>query len=369
MTRRKFMAELKRLFQNSQEDAIRYLTEEVKFLKNHINRRPKPTEAEKTALARAAKAVDPIYLEKTFNLFTPSTLYRWYRELVRKKWDYSKLKKGRGRPRISRELEDLIVKLALENPNDGYETLVGKLKTLGFETNSETIQNVLKRNGIPPSPERKDRLTWKEFLDIHWENLISTDFLTWETLTPFGLITHYILFFIRLKDRKVHIAGTTQHPNGDWMRQIARNLTDPEIGFLPKGALLLHDRDAKYTSHFCRILNDAGIETIPLPPKSPNLNAYAERWVRTVKDQCLKRLIITSEEQLRKALKEFVEFYHHERGHQGIGNVIPFPKPEDKVGSLEGRVIKRSRLGNLLNSYFRLKSEENPMQDQSKLAI
>src|ERR1039458_700312 len=200
MTRREFIHELKKVFQSSQEAVIQYLTQEIKFLLGHLARRPKPTQIEKALLARAAKAVDHLYLEKTYNLFTPATLYRWYRDLVRKKWGYSKLKKVAGRPRVSRELEDLIVKLALENPLDGYQTLAGRAKLLGFETNPETVQNILKRNGITPSPERRDQFSWREFLDNHWEDLAATDFLTWEVLTPFGLVTHYILFFIR--DRK-----------------------------------------------------------------------------------------------------------------------------------------------------------------------
>ncbi len=140
MTRRKFITALKQVFLSSQEAVIQYLTQEIKFLTAHLAHRPKPTESEKAALARAAKSVDPAYLEKTFNLFTPATLYHWYRELVREKWDYSKLKKAPGRPRVSCELEDLIVKLVLENPQDGYQTLAGRLKLLGFETNPETIQ-------------------------------------------------------------------------------------------------------------------------------------------------------------------------------------------------------------------------------------
>src|SRR5271157_77261 len=292
MTRRKFVTELKRIFEGSQEAVIHYLTQEIKFLSAHLSRRPRPTEGEKTALARAAKAVDPLNLEKTFNLFTPATLYRWYRELVREKWDYSKQRTYPGRPRINRELEELIIKLASENPNDGYETLVGRLKILGFETNAETIQNVLKRNGIPPSPERRGCLTWKEFLESHWECLAATDFFTWEVLTPYGLVTYFVLFFIRLKDRKVHISGVTPNPNEIWMSQMARNLTDPDAGFLPEKGHLLHDRDTKYTAHFDRILNESGIKTLKLPPESPNLNAYAERFVRTVKEQCLSKLII-----------------------------------------------------------------------------
>ena len=379
MTRRKLLAELKKVFLSSQEAVIHYLTQEIKFLLAHLARRPKPTQDEKVALARAAKAVDPAYLEKTFNLFTPATLLRWYRELVAKKWDYSKRRKYPGRPKISRELEELIVKLALENPNDGYETIVGRLKILGFESNIETVQNVLKRNGILPSPDRKQGLTWKEFLEIHWDSLTATDFFTWEVLTPFGLVTYFVLFFIRLKDRKVHIAGVTTNPNEIWMLQMARNAlvphsfsdggTDPETGFLKPGMLLLHDRDTKYTAHFCRLLNETGIKTLKLPAESPNLNAYAERFVKTIKEQCLSRMIITSEEQLRKAVKEYLEYYHRERGHQGIGNVIPFPRPENNVGSLEGKITRKSRLGNLLNSYFRIKNGEKPLQAQGKIAV
>ncbi len=353
MTRRKFIGELKRIFHSSQEAAIRYLIEEIKFLMAHLPRRPKPTQAEKALLARTAKALDPAYLEKTFNLFTPATLYRWYRELVRKKWDYSGLKKGPGRPRVSRELEDLIVKLALENTNDGYQTLAGRVKLLGFDTNPETIQNVLQRNGIRPAPERSGRLTWREFLDNHWEDLAATDFLIWEVLTPFGLATHYVLFYIRHIDRRAHIAGITTHPDEDWMLQMARNITDPETGFLSEGMLLLHDRDTKYTSQFDRTLNESGIETLKLPAQSPNLNAHAERFVRSVMEHCLNRMIITSEEHLRKVLKEYVDYYNHERCHQGIGNRIPLEKMEGKIVNPNGKIRRKQRLGGLLNFYFR----------------
>jgi len=172
---------------------------------------------------------------------------------------------------------------------------------------------------------------WAEFLETHWESLIATDFFNWEVLTPFGLVTYYVLFFIRRKDRKVHVAGVTTNPNEGWMSQIARNLTDPDNGFLSDGMLLLHDRDSKYTAHFSRLLNEAGVKTMKLPYRSPNLNAYAERFVRTVKEQCLSRSLVTSEESLRKALKEFTAHYHCERPHQGIGNVIPLPRSEDRI--------------------------------------
>ncbi len=363
MTRRKSLAALKQIFQSSQEAVIRYLIQEIKFLMSHLAKRPKPTEGEKASLARAAAAVDPLYLEKTFNLFLPSTLLRWRRELVRRKWDYTHLQKKRGRPRVDPKLEELVVRLAQENPSDGYQTLAGRLKLLGFETNPETIQNILKRNGISPAPERGNQLSWKEFLDIHWDDLAATDFLSWEVLTPFGLVNYYILFFIRHLDRKVHIAGVTTNPNDNWMLQAARNLTDPETGFLREGMMLLHDRDTKYTAHFSRLLHESGIEALKLPAKSPNMNAHAERFVRSIKTQCLSRMMITSEKQLRKALREYVDYYNHERCHQGLGNRIPCPIAEDVTEQKNGKIRRKQRLGGLLNFYSRKKIMSKPNQD------
>jgi putative transposase len=368
MTRRKVISALKKIFDSSQEAVIQFLIQEIKFLMNHLPKRPKPTDAEKALLARAFQAIDPIYLEKTFNLFTPETFHRWYRELVRKKWDYSAQLKKRGRPRIDREWEDLIVKLALENPGDGYLGLTGRLAQLGFETTPETVQNILKRNGIPPSKDRSRHLTWKAFLDMNWEGLTATDFLTWEVLTPFGLVTYYVLFFIHMMDRRVHIAGMTTNPNETWMLQMARNLTDPENGFLTGKTLLLHDRDTKYTAHFDRLLNESGIETPKLPAESPNLNAYAERFVRTIKEQCLSQMVITKEEKLRRVLKEYEEYYNQERCHQGLGNRIPLASADGRIENTGGKIRRKQRLGGLLNVYFRDEIKPNPNHHNAKTA-
>ncbi len=180
-------------------------------------------------------------------------------------------------------------------------------------------------------------------------------------LTPFFL-------FVRHLDRKVHIAGVTTHPHGFWMAQMARNLTDPETGFLEPGMMLLHDRDSKYTAHFDRILNESGVETLKLPAQSPNCNAHAERFVRSVKSQCLSRMIITSEEQLRKALKEYLEYYNHERPHQGLGNRIPEPRQEQDTEKRQGKIMRKQRLGGLLNVYFRAEIETKPNQHKEKTA-
>jgi|SRR5665213_96552 len=200
-------------------------------------------------------------------------------------------------------------------------------------------------------------MSWGEFTKIHWEALVGTDFFTWEVLTPFGLVTYYVLFFIRQKTREVHLAGITTNPDGRGMMQIAKNLTMSDWGWLKEGQLVLHDRGGQFCPAFRRILNNEGIRTLMLPFQSPNLNAYAERWVRSVKEECLSKMIIMGEPMLRRVLKEYLEHYHQERHHQGL-KAIPFPSPELSRGSPAGRIIRRQRLGGLLNFYYREGSNE-----------
>ena len=177
--------------------------------------------------------------------------------------------------------------------------------------------NILKRHGIPPAPERKKTTTWKEFIRTHMEVLVATDFFTAEVWTLGGLVTYYVLFFIHLGSRQIYVAGVTPHPNEAWIVQVARNMTMEEWGFLSPGQYLIHDRDAKFCAAFQQIIDDAGIERVVLPPRSPNLNAYAERWVRSVKDEALSRMILFGENSLWHVLNEYVDHYHQERNHQG----------------------------------------------------
>ena len=178
------------------------------------------------------------------------------------------------------------------------------------------------------------------------------DFFTAEVWTWGGLVTYYVLFFIHLESRKVHIAGVTPHPNEQWMIQIARNVTMEEWGFLAPGQYLIHDRDGKYCPAFQQIVDAAGVERVPLPPRSPNLNAYAERWVRSIKEECLSRLILFGEASLRHALTQYVEHFHSERNHQGKGNVLLFPAVSHDT-ERQGLIQCRERLGGLLKYYAR----------------
>ena len=180
--------------------------------------------------------------------------------------------------------------------------------------------------------------------------LVATDFFTAEVWTTAGLVTYYVLFFIHLASRKVHVAGITPHPDERWMVQVARNVTMEEWGCLGPGQYLIHDRDGKYCPAFQRIIDAAGITRVPLPPRSPNLNAYAERWVRSVKEEAFSRLILFGERSLRHVLTEYLAHYHAERPHQGKGNVVLMPLP-NQPGTRGGPLRCQEKLGGLLKYY------------------
>ncbi len=220
---------------------------------------------------------------------------------------------------IDPELEALIVRMAQENRSWGYDRIVGALANLGLTVSAQTVGNVLKRHGIAPAPERKTTTTWKEFIRTHLDVLVATDFFTAEVWTLGGLVTYYVLFFIHLGSRQVHVAGVTPHPHEAWMVQMARHITMEQWGFLSPGQYLIHDRDGKSCPAFQHIIDVAGGKRVPLPPRSPNLNAYAERWVRSVKEEALSRMILFGEASLRHVLNEYVDHYHQERNHQGEG--------------------------------------------------
>ena len=240
--------------------------------------------------------------------------------------------------------------MAQENRAWGYDRIIGALANLGFTVSDQTGANILKRHGIPPAPERQTTTTWTEFIRTHMDVLVATDFFTAEVWTLGGLVTYSVLFFIHLGSRQVRIAGITPHPNAAWMAQVARNVTMEQWGFLSPGEYLIYDRDGKYCPAFQQLIDAVGVTRVPLPPRSPNLNAYAERWGRSVKEECLSQLILFGEASLRHALHEYVEHYHHERNHQGKGNVLLFPMVRQGTEQ-SGPIRCRERLGGLLKYY------------------
>jgi len=279
----------------------------------------------------------------------PDTILAWYRRLVARKFDGSWARRTPGRPRIDREVEELIVRIAKENRSWGYDRIVGALANLGHEVSDQTVGNVLRRHGLPPAPERKHTTTWAEFIRAHLAVLAGTDFFAVEVLTLRGLVTYYVLFFIHLESRKVDIAGITVHPNEPWMQQMARNATMDGCGTLQDCRYLLHDRDTKFTCSFRAIIKSGQVKPLPLPARSPNLNAYAERWVRSVKEECLSKIILIGERSVRRALGEYVEHYHAERNHQGKSNALLFRRVTETCR--DGPVQCRERLGGLLRYY------------------
>jgi putative transposase len=329
-----------------------YLVTENRMLRHQIKGRVRLSDGERKVLAEIGQKLGKQALQEVATIVKPETILGWHRKLVAQKFDGSTQRKTPGRPTIDRELEALIVRIAQENRSWGYDRIVGALANLGLTVSAQTVGNVLKRHGIPPAPERKTTTTWKEFIRTHLDVLVATDFFTTEVWTLGGLVTYYVLFFIHLGSRQVHVAGLTPHPNEAWMVQVARNVTMEDWGCLFPGQYLIHDRDAKFCTAFQRIIDDAGIERVVLPPRSPNLNAYAERWVRSVKEEALSRMMLFGEHSLWHVLHEYVDHYHQERNHQGKGNVLLFPLPS-LAGDHDGLIQCRERLGGLLKYYER----------------
>jgi len=329
-----------------------YLVTENRILRQQITGRMRLTDGERKTLAEIGHKLGKQALQEVATIVKPDTILAWHRKLVAQKFDGSQQRQSPGRPKIDPELEALIIRIARENRSWGYDRIVGALANLGVTVSDQTVGNVLKRHGIAPAPERKTTTTWTEFIRTHMDVLVATDFFTTEVWTLGGLVTYYVLFFIPLSSRQVHVAGVTPHPNQAWMMQIARNVTMEEWGFLSRGQYLIHDRDGKYCPAFQQLIDAAGVTRVPLPPRSPNLNAFTERWVRSVKEECLARMILFGEASLCHALTQYVEHFHHERNHQGKGNIRRFPAvSQDKA--CQGSMQCRERLGGLLKYYER----------------
>ena len=307
-------------------------------------------DSERKNLAEKGKPLGK-FLAEVITIVEPETLLKWHCRLVARKWDFSSRRPAKpGRRPIPIEMERLVVRLARENSGWGYDRIVGALANLGYHVSDQTIGNILKRHSVGTAPERKRNTTWSEFIRRHKEVLWATDFFTTEVWTCSGLTTFYVLFFLHVQTRKVVLGGVTPYPQEAWLKQVARNLTVTD-GPLSNARFLLHDRDTKFSEAFDEILRDAGITAIRLPPQSPNLNAFAERWVRSVKEECLDQLILFGERSLRHALNEYLTHHQNERNHQGLDNVIPFPNTQTLARA--GDVHRSERLGALLNFYYR----------------
>jgi putative transposase len=230
-----------------------YLAAENRILRTQRQGRVPLTDGDRKTLAEIGKRLGKQALAEVATIVTPDTILVWHRKLIAQKFDGSQQRKAPGRPKIDQELEALVVRMAQENPRWGYDRIAGALKHLGYTISDQTVGNILKRHGIPSTPERKKTTTWKEFIRVHMDVLVATDFFTTEVWTCCGLVTYYVLFFIRIGTREVHVAGLTPHPDTRWMIQIARNVTMADCGFLTPGQYLIHDRDGKFSLAFRRL--------------------------------------------------------------------------------------------------------------------
>jgi transposase InsO family protein len=333
-----------------QQLVIEYLQEEVRVLREQLGKRPRFKDDQRRRLAVRGKSIGRKTLLRFASIVTPDTLLAWHRLLIAKKYD-SSTKRKPGRPLTAADIRELVVKMARENRSWGYTRIQGALANLKHEVGRTTIATILREAGLDPAPGRGRGLTWKEFLKTHWSVLAATDFFTVEVWTSVGLVRYHVLFVIRLMTREVHVAGIVPEPGEDWMLQTARNLIDASDGFLRGAQFLIHDRSSLFTDRFRTILKSAGVEPLRLPARSPNLNAFAERFVRSIKESCLDRLVLIGESSLHRAVSEFVLHYHQERNHQGLKNTII--RPDVPEFSSHGTVHCRDRLGGMLRYYHR----------------
>ena len=228
-----------------------------------------------------------------------------------------------GRPGVLEEIRQLTVRMARDHPTWGYTRMQGALQNLGHRVARSTIAKILRAHGISPVPDRP--LSWRTFLAAHWGTIAAADFFTTEVWTVRGLVTYDTVFVIALESRRVHIAGSTPHPDDAFILQVARAMTDPTDGMLRGHRVLICDRDTKWSVAFRQLLWDVGVRVVQTPYRAPNCNAHAERFVRTIKEECLDRLVLIGEARLRRTLTEFGTHYHGERNTRASRTESSYP--------------------------------------------
>jgi putative transposase len=306
-----------------------------------VSRADKLTLAVLTAQLKSVTGWPMKQFGKVLRIIQPETVFKWHRELVRRKWTHQ-FHHQPGRPRTDREIEWLIVRLARENRGWGNLKIAGELAKLGIELSDETVAGILRRHSIPRAPERGGSPSWRHLMSHYRDQFLACDFFTVDT---FFLQTLYVFFFIELGSRRVHFAGCTEHPNSAWVSQQARQIVwNPHLHFL------IHDNDSKFTEIFDTIFASEHCHVIHTPVRAPNANAFAERWVRTVRIECLDRLLIFNEAHLRRVLREYIVYYNFARPHQALAQQTPIPRP---IATADGPVRCRRVLGGIQIDYYR----------------
>jgi putative transposase len=326
-----------------EREVVAYLIEENRCLRRQLGtRRVRLTDDDRRRLAARAYRVGRRTLRDVATIATPDTLLRWHRQFIARKWTCGR--SSVHRRQVLAEIRRLVVRMAEENPTWGYTRMQGALTNVGHRVGRSTIRRILKAAGLPPVPQRPT--SWQTFLKAHWGVIAAADFFTTEVWTWRGLVTYYTVFVMDLASRRVHLLGCTPHPNDMFMSQIARLVRAADDGVLIGQRELICARDRKWTRAVRQRFDDAGIRVVQTPERAPNANAHAERFVRSIKEECLDRMIPLGERHSRHAITKFVEHDHLERNHQGLDNRLITGTP---LADAAGRVRRRSRLGGLLN--------------------
>jgi putative transposase len=305
-------------------------------------RRPLLRPADRALLAALARLLPP--RRRHGLVVTPQTLLRWHRELVRRRW--TQPRKSAGRPEVDDRIRQLVLRFARENPGLGYPRIAGELLKLGLRVSPSTVRRILFANRLGPAPRRSGP-SWQQFLRQQAASVLACDFFTVETLT---LRRFYVLFFLELESRRVHLAGCTTNPSGAWVTQQARNLSF--TGLFERVRFLIHDRDSKFSGAFDELFRSEGINVIHTPIRAPQANAYAERFVRTIRAECLDWLLILGRHHLESVLRIYTGHYNRERPHRGLALLPPDPTNAEPPAS-QGEIKRRDRLGGLIHEYHR----------------
>jgi putative transposase len=273
---------------------------------------------------------------------TPATLLRWHRELVARRWTYPHARPGR--PPVDKQVRELVLRLAAENPSWGHRRIQGELVGLGYPVAASTVWKILHNAGVDPAPRRSGP-TWRQFLTAQARTILACDFFTVDTVL---LKRIYVLFFVEIATRQVHLVGVSAHPTGAWVAQQARNLLmdlDQRAAGL---RFLLRDRDTKFTAVFDAVFTAEAIDVIKTPPQAPRANAFAERWVGTVRRECTDRMLIVGERHLAAVLAEYAAPSNSHRPHRSLGQQPPIPEPH-VVDQKAARLHRRPILAGLSN--------------------
>jgi len=306
-----------RLHQDAQ---ILILRHQVAVLRRQV-KNPRLSWADRAVLAALARLLPGSQFRRLRLIVSPRTVLRWHADLVRRHWTFPR--RAPGRPRTGPSVRALVLEMATDNPSWGYRRIYGELLGLGHTLAPSTVWRILKDAGIDPAPQRSGQ-TWRAFLEAQATTILAADFFHVDTVFLRRL---YVLFFIEHGARRVHLAGVTAHPTGEWVTQQARNLLmnleDRANGF----KFLIRDRDAKFTAAFDAALTAAGVRIIKTPVRAPCANAIAERWIGSARRECLDRLLITGERHLRLVLGEYIDHYDTHRPHRTLQQCPPSGRP------------------------------------------